>query len=276
MKEITPDDIDEMMDSLFELGEEFKKAGDIGVAGKMLRTAMRMGRSDSMNRAKISKLEKENALLRSESLTDPLTGVPNRRGFELSLIHELAEAKRFNDGSLVSIAYVDLDGFKAINDKFGHETGDDVLKDVTKRMAKVLRETDIVARIGGDEIAVIMPYKEGDTFSEDVARGIIRGSLTGLCVWDRETNTPYPVGASIGVVSSDDQGLISYKDSDTKVFAYKMVNMADERMYRDKWLDGIKDDEQSLKHPKNARLRELRAAALRNIDEVDYTPPILD
>jgi diguanylate cyclase (GGDEF)-like protein len=91
--------------------------------------------------------------LESLSVTDPLTGLLNRRGFEQALARTLAASRRH--GAAGVLAYIDLDGFKQINDSFGHETGDAVLRHVAGVLARSVRATDYVARLGGDEFAVI-------------------------------------------------------------------------------------------------------------------------
>lgn len=93
-------------------------------------------------------------LLRSQAMTDPLTGLANRRGLHRGLEGAMHIAQR--EGKHLAIALLDLDGFKPINDRFGHAAGDDVLREVAARLRVVARRsTDTVARLGGDEFAVI-------------------------------------------------------------------------------------------------------------------------
>jgi diguanylate cyclase (GGDEF)-like protein len=87
--------------------------------------------------------------------TDPLTQLANRRHLLNQLDREFDRARRYHRP--LSLLYIDLDGFKSINDKFGHLFGDDVLRGVATAMQSVLRTTDLLARIGGDEFAVLMP-----------------------------------------------------------------------------------------------------------------------
>ncbi len=87
--------------------------------------------------------------------TDPLTGIRNSRAFMDDLAGELRRARRHL--SPLSLAYVDVDDFKSINDTLGHSGGDDVLKRVAKALDVHTREVDIVGRIGGDEFAILMP-----------------------------------------------------------------------------------------------------------------------
>lgn len=86
---------------------------------------------------------------------DALTDLPNRTLFHDRLAQSIRTARR--DGTRVALLVVDLDGFKAINDTFGHRAGDRVLQYVAARMRAVLREVDTVARLGGDEFAIVLP-----------------------------------------------------------------------------------------------------------------------
>ncbi len=85
---------------------------------------------------------------------DPLLDILNRRGFERELKRSLAYVKRY--GTPAALLYVDLDGFKAINDQHGHAAGDVLLKAVAAELAAHVRASDVVARLGGDEFGVLM------------------------------------------------------------------------------------------------------------------------
>ncbi len=85
---------------------------------------------------------------------DPLTGLPNRSLFADRFMQAIAHSKRTN--SLLAVCYLDLDGFKPVNDGFGHETGDELLVEVAKRIKSNLRECDTVSRLGGDEFALLL------------------------------------------------------------------------------------------------------------------------
>jgi len=87
------------------------------------------------------------------SLHDELTGLKNRRGFYVLLPEQGKRAKR--SGARVVVLYGDIDGFKAINDRLGHNRGDDVLKAVAAALVVAFRETDLIARLGGDEFCVV-------------------------------------------------------------------------------------------------------------------------
>jgi diguanylate cyclase (GGDEF)-like protein/PAS domain S-box-containing protein len=84
---------------------------------------------------------------------DALTGIPNRRLLVDRLGQSIAHARR--SGRMLAICYIDLDGFKVVNDRHGHETGDRLLVDITRRLQEILREGDTLARLGGDEFVVL-------------------------------------------------------------------------------------------------------------------------
>jgi diguanylate cyclase (GGDEF)-like protein/putative nucleotidyltransferase with HDIG domain len=97
--------------------------------------------------------------LAEQAATDPLTGLPNRRVFNERLREEVARARRY--GRPLSLVLIDLDHFKQINDGLGHETGDRVLRGVAARLSALGRNVDLLARIGGEEFAWILPETSG-------------------------------------------------------------------------------------------------------------------
>jgi diguanylate cyclase (GGDEF)-like protein len=94
------------------------------------------------------------AALAARAEIDPLTNILNRRGFERELKRSLAYVKRH--GTSAALVYLDLDGFKLVNDQHGHAAGDAVLKAVAMVLVRHVRASDVVARIGGDEFAVLL------------------------------------------------------------------------------------------------------------------------
>lgn len=133
-------------------------------------------------------LRRQRQLLR----TDPLTGLANRRAFGDALAHDLALARR--RGSALSLAYLDLDDFKAVNDTAGHAEGDRVLRTVGEVLGRSLREADTAARLGGDEFAFLLP----DTGPEGAAQvaGKLASELRQAFIAGQ-----WPVDCSIGVVT---------------------------------------------------------------------------
>jgi diguanylate cyclase (GGDEF)-like protein len=125
------------------------------------------------------------------ALTDPLTGVANRLAFDERLTDEWQRMRRY--GRRFSVLMIDLDDFKRINDSRGHSTGDRVLKVVARQLEQRVRETDFVARIGGDEFAVICP--ETSAPGAQVLSDALRTQVTGP--------EDAPVGTSVGVAAGD-------------------------------------------------------------------------
>ncbi len=100
------------------------------------------------------------AAVSEAALTDPLTGVLNRRGFIDAAERELARARRY--GRSFVVAYVDVRGLKAVNDTEGHLAGDGLLRQVASLLTDSARADDVVGRIGGDELALLLPEQSGE------------------------------------------------------------------------------------------------------------------
>jgi diguanylate cyclase (GGDEF)-like protein/putative nucleotidyltransferase with HDIG domain len=101
----------------------------------------------------------QHAETETRALTDPMTGLPNARSLQMQFEKESARAER--TGSSLQVLMLDLDGFKAVNDTFGHKAGDRLLKGVSKAMSEQLREYDFLARYAGDEFVAIIPETNG-------------------------------------------------------------------------------------------------------------------
>ena len=124
---------------------------------------------------------------------DPLTDVLNRRGFERELRRSLAYVKRY--GTSAALIYIDLDGFKPVNDRHGHNAGDVVLKAIAAALVGNVRASDVVARIGGDEFAVLLWNVNGANAAAKAAA--LEAAVYGTPVrWNSSTLV---VGASAGV-----------------------------------------------------------------------------
>ncbi len=152
------------------------------------------------------------------ALYDQLTGLASRRLIQQQLDEAVAFAN-LNRRSM-ALVFVDLDGFKEINDEFGHSTGDSVLSEVGSRLASVVRRGDVVGRLGGDEFVVICE----DTTPEDVDRIVARlhRSLLEPMAGRARSRT---VTASIGVTLYDGEGGMT---------ADVLLDRADRAMYRAK------------------------------------------
>ena len=137
--------------------------------------------------------KRHEARLTELAYTDALTGLANRRLFSDRLAHALVRAAR--DDRDAALLFVDLDGFKAINDSLGHEAGDDVLRGVARLLRGAVRQTDTVARLGGDEFAVLLEYLEDFSRVDVVAEKVLNALAAGLTV----QGSAVKVTASIGI-----------------------------------------------------------------------------
>jgi diguanylate cyclase (GGDEF)-like protein len=124
---------------------------------------------------------------------DPLTDVLNRRGFERELARSLAYVKRY--GTSAALVYLDLDGFKPVNDRHGHAAGDAVLKAIAAALLRQVRASDVVARIGGDEFAVLL-WNLGETEAAAKAAALEAAVYATPVPWGAST---FVVAASAGV-----------------------------------------------------------------------------
>jgi diguanylate cyclase (GGDEF)-like protein len=158
------------------------------------------------------------AQLRERSLHDPLTGLPNRRLLRDRIEHALALARRTDHWP--TLVFIDLDHFKAINDTYGHLTGDAVVTTIADRVRRTLRRSDTVARIGGDEFAVLV---EAVSDCPDGRHRIADLLLAQMRQPVLTTDSVVQVTASIGVVTAtaeDDHDSL-LRRADTAMYAAK-------------------------------------------------------
>lgn len=149
---------------------------------------------------------------------DQLTGLINRTIFQDRLASAIARARR--DGGLVTVMFLDIDGFKGINDRFGHAVGDELLRQIAARLVECLRESDTVARLGGDEFTVIL---EGGKRVEDagqVASKILQSIGTPFSVGSREIVVTTSIGISVYPLDGDTHEEL-VKGADTAMYQSK-------------------------------------------------------
>ncbi len=141
----------------------------------------------------ITEREKAEEQLRLTSITDDLTGLFNRRGFFTLSEKQWKSANRYK--RKMSLMYMDLNNMKTINDKLGHSAGDQALIDTANIFRKTFRESDIIARMGGDEFAVLL----AEMTSLDDEHIIIRHLLDNQKIQNEQTDQSYIISLSIGV-----------------------------------------------------------------------------
>lgn len=156
--------------------------------------------------------------VRHQAYHDALTGLPNRSLFMDRLRHQIAHAHR--QKSCMAVLFVDLDGFKEINDELGHEVGDDLLKEAAERLRECVRESDTVARFGGDEFTVVVNDIEGPDDAAEVARKMLDN-----------IGRPFRLGADERRISAS-IGIALYPADSDDVMA--LLKAADQAMYQAK------------------------------------------
>jgi len=155
---------------------------------------------------------------------DALTGLPNRTLFFDRLTHDVAQAKRY--GHPMALLYIDLDRFKPINDTLGHDAGDALLKEVANRLVESVRRSDTVARVGGDEFALLLPGCPPERAMVVAER--IRALVEAYRLhWE---GVAHGVGASIGMVHDDG----SFETSDAVIAAADAACYAAKRSGRNR------------------------------------------
>jgi diguanylate cyclase (GGDEF)-like protein len=164
-------------------------------------------------------LRSENESLAHLAMHDPLTGLANRSLFE----ERLASAMRVaaSSGTTLGLLYIDADGFKAINDRYGHAAGDLLLTEFAARIRRRLRHGDLAARIGGDEFAIVVAPPAGHAQASTLATHIANAMTEPVTLGD---GTKVVLTASIGVAVFPDDG---YEPA-------KLLRAADEAMYAHK------------------------------------------
>jgi diguanylate cyclase (GGDEF)-like protein/PAS domain S-box-containing protein len=147
---------------------------------------------------------------------DALTGLPTRRLSMDCLVNNLAIARQNN--TKAAVLFVDIDGFKRVNDTLGHDAGDHVLKETAVRLGSCVREIDTVARVGGDEFWVLLTNMSDKNSIITIAEKLIKAVGTPY-KWERKQ---VKIGASIGIALYPDHG----------VSPQELVNLADQMMYK--------------------------------------------
>jgi diguanylate cyclase len=176
-----------------------------------------------------AQLQEANEELRRRAFVDPLTELPNRVLFEDRLAHAVARSERAHDRvagrhqEKLAVLFIDLDGFKPVNDSYGHGVGDVVLKQAADRLRRSARDSDTVARVGGDEFLLLM---EGGVTEADCAT-LARRTISALRQPFELEGRRIEIAASIGIALYPEHGA-----------GHKLIGHADAAMYAAKHAGG--------------------------------------
>ncbi len=189
-------------------------AQDWAIAGRAIETVLEAA---SAAETRIAELQQRVAELERLAVTDELTGLLNRRGFEAEINRALASAQRYQESGV--LIYVDLDGFKRINDTHGHAAGDDVLRHVARALMENVRTTDHVGRLGGDEFVILFPRtaREDGLKRTETLEKLLNSTLVN---WQGHT---IAIKASLG-----------FQPFGAIADGKRLLHMADHSMYRTK------------------------------------------
>lgn len=206
----------EVLDTRLEMAEEVQRIADAHeTAGKKLEETFTSLQSLATDN---ERLQEELQRVRVLSLTDESTNLPNRRALMRQLKAEAARARR--EGGRFSVAILDLDHFKAINDRHGHGAGDEVLRTYAAEVLSAFRAHDLVARYGGEEFAILLP----STPAADACRAVakIRELADGMAIDWEGRRIPLPTFSA---------GVAEFSGSESPE---ALINRADRALYRAK------------------------------------------
>lgn len=192
----------------------------VGESLKMAEASSRLSQGLLETQARVQKLNEELEQAKQQSLLDPLTAVCNRRAFEDRMKWQIEDARA--NGSTFCLVLADLDEFKRVNDTYGHQTGDEVLKKFASLVFELTKGQDLVARYGGDEFAIILPNIEITSAYNLMVS--IKHKFEGA-------RMPTKSGASGSAMATASFGISAYKDRRT---GEDMVTAADTALSRAK------------------------------------------
>lgn len=211
----------------------------------------------------VSELKAREAEISARIRNDPLTGLPDRSVLEDRLDHAMLRMRR--TGHRIGVLFIDLDGFKVINDHYGHAAGDSVLKGVASRLAASVRSADTVGRLGGDEFLVILESVSDVDAARNVAEQLIETLSEPVLAGSNDTR----MSASIGIAIAPDHA----------IQPHALLAAADNAMYAAKRAGGdcvhVYDHDIERARHETDQLREALAQAVIDRDfELEYQPQV--
>ena len=183
-------------------------ASDDAYAARLIRLAVRANVAERRNEALQETLDQ----LKQLSIKDSLTGVYNVRYFWARFRYELLRAIRYEQS--LSCLMLDLDRFKSVNDRYGHQVGDDLLRLLAETVSNGIRKVDIIARYGGEEFAIILPNTSAQGALQCAENIREKVSAVGLIIGDKEVRTTVSIGVSVLTKNiKDESELLQQADS---------------------------------------------------------------
>jgi diguanylate cyclase (GGDEF)-like protein len=234
----------------------------VGTADRSDETLARQHLDDLIDRIAVAlEYADKNAELYHQAFFDDLTGLPNRQSCFIKL--DAAIAKASNEGHTVALMFIDLDGFKAINDGFGHVVGDELLHDAASRIVECVGSSGFTARLGGDEFAVVLSFAPDTPILQSVADRILEKLREPFYLGTTEAH----LGASIGTAQFPADGADHTE----------LLRKADAAMYRAKAAGRGRriDYSQTMGIALDRQLRlelDLKYALERDELRIDYQP----
>ena len=200
-------------------------------------------------------LESANEELRRRAFIDPLTGLPNRMLFEDRLLHAMQRYDRDDDSRArrepckLAVLFVDLDGFKPINDMLGHAVGDEVLKEAARRLRTTTRDSDTVARIGGDEFVLLAEDVSDVADCASLANRVIQVLAQPLEVQGHQVTLSGSVGVALYPEHGDRLKLV--QNADAAMYTAKRAGGNTYALFESRMNEGLQDQlslQQDLRH----------------------------
>ena len=178
--------------------------------------------------ADITEKKRQEALIVYQAQHDALTGLPNRAVYQDRLEQAVVAARRAK--GRLAVLFLDLDRFKQINDSLGHEAGDELLRQVSRRLRESVRESDTVSRLGGDEFTLLLPQVEGHAGGERVAAHVLEAMRRPFRLGERELRVTTSIGIAIGPDHGEDAETLM-KHADAAMYVAKEQGRAGYRLY---------------------------------------------
>ncbi|MDP4109442.1 MAG: histidine kinase N-terminal 7TM domain-containing protein [Bacillota bacterium] len=169
-------------------------------------------------------------IIRHAALHDDMTGLPNKNYFTVLFSQELNLARMRHDS--LTTAFMDLDNFKAINDTYGHDIGDTALCEVAERLKKIMRKSDIISRIGGDEFVIIMPHLGSDENIRRVGDKILKAFEDGMMLNGTLLNIKASIGFSVYPRDGENADIL-LKKADKAMYSVKGSDKNNYKIYRE-------------------------------------------